>query len=158
MATYLLPEAVRLQFDVNDGTGAVDHDPASALMTDLSAQWQRQFQFFDPGYVAGLTVTYGALAGQLTAVDLHFAAAYDHTFTSPSAATILPSEFTPVSAGVLQTVDIRIFFQALGTGGTALQTFKCLARPDQLSPQEIGDGIAATAVSLRWEIRDDTQP
>ena len=148
---YLQPTAVRLQYDV-DGA---PHDQITCLTMGLDAQWNNAYTFIDPGFSAGLTVAFGALTGQLTAVDLQLGTAYDHTILSPAAGLITPQEFTPSAGGTLTTIAIGIFFDASGAGGTEAVNFLCLTRPEQLSPAELVDGLVATNVAWRWEIRED---
>jgi len=148
---YLLPTAVRLQWD-EDGT---PHDQINALTLGLDAQWNTNYSFYDPGYSAGLTVAFGAVTGQLTATDLQLATSYDHVIQTPSSSPILPNAFTPAAGGNLTTITIGIFFDADGASGDEAINFLCLARPEQLSPTEVVDGLVATNVAWRWEIRED---
>ena len=39
-----------------------------------------------------------------------------------------------------------------------MASFKCLARPEQIDPQLLIEGLNAARVAYRWEIRDDVQP
>jgi hypothetical protein len=153
---YYLPTEVRLQY--KRGAGAID-----AVTDGIQAQWQRAYDFRDCGYAAGLFIYFGTLGGQLTVTDLQLATAYDHLYVTHGAfpltgAPFIPNTLTPVAAYLLQTTDITLYFAALGAGGDAATVFKCLARPEQIDPQLLIEGLNAARVAYRWEIRDDYQP
>ena len=153
---YYLPEAVRLQY--SRAGSAVD-----AYTRGVQAQWRRSFEFFDLGYATGLIILFGTQGGQLVATDLQTAAGYNHNFAThgafPASTLWLPSTLTPIDgSNQLVTTNIALYFDELGAGGTALTTFKCLARPEQIDPQLLQEGLAAAQVAYRWEIRDDAQP
>jgi hypothetical protein len=153
---YYLPEAVRLQY-ARAGV-AVD-----TYTRGVQAQWRRSFEFLDLGYSTGLVIFFGSQSGQLVATDLQLATSYNHNFAThgalPASTLWLPSTLTPIDGSdLLVTTNIALYFDALGGGGTALTTFKCLARPEQIDPQLLQEGLAAAQVAYRWEIRDDAQP
>jgi hypothetical protein len=154
-ATYRLPTQVRLQFS-DDGAA---HDPTPAIAQSLEAQWQRAYLFWDCGYSDGLWLAWGAMTGELTATDLMLATDYAHTTSMPSGTLWLPEELTPVTVGhELDTVDIAIYMDPDGAAGDVLQSFPCVARPEQISPQQLSEGLAAAVIAWRWEIREDASP
>jgi len=155
--TYRLPTAVRLQFSADTDA----HAPADAIAESVDAQWQRAYLFWDCGYSDGLKIAWGMLTGELTATDLMLATDYSHATTFPSVLSDtlwLPGELNPVDAGALNTIDIALFFDPDGATGDAMLTFPCVARPEQISPRQLMDGLEAAVVAWRWEIRDDTPP
>lgn len=164
---YKLPSQVFLTF----ARGADPNPYADPGTTrQISAQWQRSFTFLDAGAADHLFIAFGSRSGELTASDLMLAANYAHTANSDSAAPSgnagqlwLPNDLTPVSAGVLQTVDVSVYFHADASGidlsgVPPLATFPCVARPEQVQPTQLERGIVATTVAWRWEIIDDTLP
>jgi hypothetical protein len=151
---YQAPVKVRLQFSKDTVAWA----PADAIATSLEAQWQRAYIFWDCGYSTGLKISWGALTGELTATDLMLGTGYDHTTSMPGSTLWLPGDLTPLDGSDLATIDIDIFMDALGAAGTAFTTFKCVARPEQVSPQQLAEGLVAAQIAWRWEIRDDLPP
>ena len=153
-ATYTLPAEVRLQFD-RDGT---PNNPDPAIATGVQAQWQRAYLFWDAGYSDGLKISWGALSGELVATDLMLATDYEHTTEMPATTLWLPQDLTPVTLGALATVVIGIFMDPDGAAGDVMMNFLCVAKPEQISPQQLMEGLAAAQVAWRWEIREDAAP
>ena len=153
---YYLPVAVRLQYS----RGGVTLD---TVTTGVQAQWQRAYEFMDLGYSGGCYIYFGSQGGQLVATDLQLSTAYDHSFVTHGAMPVsdglwLPTSLTPVVSDLLVTTNIVLYFDADGASGDAAATFKCLARPEQIDPQLLIEGLNAARVAYRWEIRNDTQP
>ena len=152
---YYLPTAVRLQF----ARGAV----ASATVTNgLQAQWQRAFEFMDCGYSTGLFIYFGSMTGELVATDLAMSALYAHNFATHGAypATGVPwtpADLTPIDGSdLLVTETINLYHAPTGAAGDLLTSFACLARPEQIDPRLLIEGLNAAQVAWRWEIRDDS--
>jgi hypothetical protein len=156
MATraYYHPPEVRLQFS-DEG---VAHNPTTALAREFSAGVRRSIRHFEAGYADGLLVFWGIVRGQVTATDLVAVASYDHTWGTWSAGTHwLPSDLIQLSGTSLDTDTITIYFQPDGVASTtACAAFECLARPEQLSPERLEDGLTATRVAYRWRVQDET--
>ena len=155
--TYYLPVAARLQYKRD--AAAVD-----SFTNGVSVNWARSFEFFDMGYADGLIIAFGSMNGSLTATDVQLATGgYVHNFTThgatPSTGLWLPGTLAPVAQGVLDTTDISLYFDPDGAAALApIATWKCLALPEQISPQLLQDGLVAAQVAYRWTIKDDTQP
>ena len=154
MASYRLPDAVRLQIDM----GGVPWNPATTIAESVEANWRRAYVFYDCGYADGLWIIWGALTGDLTATDLKLETAYAHTTNMPAGTLWLPEDLTPLDGTALDTTDINVFFDPDGAAGDSMIEFKCVARPEQVSPRMLMEGLSAAQIGWRWEIRDDAGP
>lgn len=156
-AEYRTPSRVFMNFT---GSGSA----SGAYPSQFQAQARRTFSFIEGGHADHLHLLFGNLTGAVQGVDLMVAESdYDHTFTMPGVGETLwlPTMLTPlVNPGVdntLDTVTISVYFNATGDT-TAAASFKCIAEPEEVNPQQLSQGLAATAVVWKWEILDDEQP
>lgn len=153
-STYELPQKVYLTFELD----SVAHSVANTITDGLVARWQRSFEFADYGKLNAQFIFFGPLTGDLTIVDLAYAADYDPTETMPASSMWLPEDLTPLDGTDLDTVEIDIYFDPDGTSGDVALTLQCVARPMQVTPRTMADGLVATDHTYRWEIRDNEQP
>lgn len=151
---YYHPPEVRLQWSDE----SVAHNPSAALAREFSARVRRSIRSFEAGYAAGLLVLWGIVRGEVTATDLVCSASYDHTWDTWSAGTHwVPSDLIQLSGTALDTDTITVYFQPAGvSSATSCASFECLARPEQLSPERLEDGLTATRVAYRWRVQDET--
>lgn len=155
--TYYLPQAARLQYS----RGA---NPVNSYTTGFTANWTRAFSFWDLGYADGLIIAFGSMNGAIVATDLQLATGgYNHDFSThgatPADGLWLPNQLAPVTNNALTTTDIVLYFDPDGAlSADPIGTWKCLAVPEQISPQLLEEGLVAAQVAYRWTVKDDAQP